>query len=276
MPRAVVCPNCLVELDIPEELAGQPVRCATCTSVFTPSQAATAPAARPRRSLDRAESRNTALDEERPRKSRPRKSGAGRSLFAVVALLLAVTVGVVGLACAGLVVVAVRMNDPAMQVYKSPDGQFEAVFPGVPSPAPLTLSDGTNLLGVAHNRRVMGEEFDNCSVRYFDLPKAPRTDAARDAVLASTAKAVVGPRAFDFNVDQDKITVDGYPALEITAQDADPEIAMFARIVLADKRVYVVTYEGHALDPDCDRLVKFWAGFRVLKPAPPGEKAKGR
>lgn len=87
--RAVVCPNCLVELDIPEELFGQPVRCATCTSVFTPPRVAAAPVARPRRSLDRAESRNTALDEERPRQSRQRKSGAGRSLFAVVALLLA-------------------------------------------------------------------------------------------------------------------------------------------------------------------------------------------
>lgn len=276
MPRAVVCPNCLVELDIPEELFGQPVRCATCATVFTPSQVAAAPVARPRRSLDRAESRNTALDEVQPGRPRAKPSGAGRGLFAVVSLLLAGTFGVCCLGCVGLLVVGQRLDDPAMQAYKSPDGQFEAVFPGVPSPAPLTLSDGTKLLGVAHSRRMMGQEFDNCSVRYFDLPKAPKTDAARDAVLATTAKAVVGARAFDFTVDQEKTTVDGYPALEITAQDADPQVEMYARIVLADKRVYVVTYEGRGLAPQSQRLDKFWTAFRVLKPDAPGEKGKGR
>lgn len=276
MSRAVVCPNCLVELDIPDDLVGQPVRCATCSTVFTPSQATAAPVVVPRRSLDRAESRNTALDEERPRRSRAKSSGAGRMLL-IVGLILGG--GAFGLCCLGVVgirVVTERFDDPAMQAYKSPDGQFEAVFPGPTSPAPLTLSDGTKLLGVAHSRRAMGKEFDNCSVRYFDLPKAPRTDAARDAVLASTAKAVVGARAFDFGVDQEKITVDGDPALEITAQDADPQVEMYARIVLADKRVYVVTFEGHNLDTDSPRLKKFWAGFRVLKPDAAGDKAKGR
>ncbi len=276
MPRAVVCPNCLVELDIPEELAGQPVRCATCSTVFTPSQAAAAPVARPRRTLDRAESRNTALDEERPRRPRPKPSGAGRMLLIVGLVLGGGAFGLCCLGVFGLRVVTERLDDPVMQAYKSPDGQFEAVFPGPTTAAPLTLSDGTKMLGVAHSRRAMGKEFDTCSVRYFDLPKAPRTDAARDAVLASTAKAVVGPRAFDFAVDQEKTTVDGYPALEITAQDADPQIEMYARIVLADKRVYVVTYEGHNLDADSPRLKKFWAGFRVLKPDAAGDKAKGR
>ena len=37
MPAPVVCPTCGSSLDIPPELIGRQVRCASCGSVFTPA-----------------------------------------------------------------------------------------------------------------------------------------------------------------------------------------------------------------------------------------------
>jgi len=263
MLRAVACPNCRVELDIPEELLGQAVRCSSCATTFTPARS------RPdeRRPSRDASPDDNGDDDGRPRRRpEPRKSG-GSGLLTVVGLLLAGTFGVCCLGCAGLAVVGVKADNPALEVYRSPDGQFEAYFPGPPTATENELNDQITLKGVAHTRHLMGQEFDTCTVQFYDLPKAPAGDAARDKVLQSTADAYIAGQADMGKSKVMKMTAQGYPALEVTMEGDDPQVTLFARIILADKRVYVVSYDGHGLVPESQRLANFWAKFRVLKSA---------
>ena len=287
MLRAVACPNCRVELDIPEELLGQPVRCSSCATTFTPAGGGDSGDDRPRRG-ERRPSRNAALDDDddRPRR-RPEARKSGGGLLTVVGLLLAGTFGVCCLGCVGLFAVGLKADNPTLEVYRSPDGQFEASFPGVPTATENVLNDEITLTGVAHTRHLMGQDFDTCTVLFYDLPKAPGTDAARDKVLQTTADAYVAAQADMGKSRQTKITVQGYPALEVTMEGDDPQLSLFARVIVADKRVYVVSYDGHGLAPESQRLANFWDKFRVLKsaanPAPaeappvrPAAKPKGK
>ena len=283
MLRAVACPNCRVELDIPEELLGQPVRCSSCATTFTPPGGGDSGDDRPRRG-DRRSSRNVSLDDDdRPRR-RPEARKSGGGLLTVVGLLLAGTFGVCCLGCVGLFAVGVAADNPTLEVYKSPDGQFEASFPGPPSATENVLNDEITLTGVAHTRHLMGQDFDTCTVLFHDLPNAPGTDAARDKALQATADAFVAAQGDAPMSKQAKTTVQGYPALELTLQGDDPQLSTFARVILADRRVYVVSYDGHGLAPESQRLAHFWEKFRVLKsaanpdapPAKPGAKPKGK
>ena len=258
MLRAVACPNCRVELDVPEELLGQPVRCSSCATTFTP-----AGGGGPRRDDRRDDSRNAALDDEdRPRRPPPRKSGRG--LLGVVALLLAGTFGVCCLGCVGMLAVGVKLDNPTLQEYRSPDGMFVASFPGPPTATENALSGDIKLTGVAHSRRLMGSDFDTCSVQFYDLPKAPTTDAARDKVLQETADAYVAGQADMAKSSQKKLNAQGFPALEIVLTGEDPQLSHYARVIVAGKRVYVVSYDGHGLAPESQRLAAFWNAFRVL------------
>ncbi len=278
MLRAVACPNCRVELDVPEELLGQPVRCSSCATTFTPAGPARV-APRGDRRAEGNDSRNAALDdEERPRRPEPRKSGRG--LLGVVSLLLAGTFGVCCLGCVGMGVVGVRLDNPTLQVYKSPDGQFEASFPGPPTPTENALGDDLKLTGVEHTRNMLGQKFDTCTVLFYDLPKAPATDAARDKVLQETADAYVAGQAEMGKSSQKKLTTQGYPTLELVMVGDDPQLSVYARVLVAGKRVYVVSYDGHGLAPNSQRLANFWDKFRVLKsdaePDAPADKPAGR
>lgn len=277
MLRAVACPNCRVELDIPEELLGQPVRCSSCATTFTPQLR--------RPAEERRASRNPALDddEDRPRR-RPEPPKSGRGLLTVVSLLLAGTFGVCCLGCVGLGVIGLKADNPTLEVYRSPDGQFEASFPGPPAATENVLNDSITLKGVAHTRHLLGQDFDTCTVQYYDLPKAPGTDAARDKVLQDTADAFVAAQADLGKSKVLKMTAKGYPALELTMEGDDPQVSLYARVILAERRVYVVSYDGQGLAPESQRLANFWDKFRVLKsdanpdgPAdPPAAKPKAK
>ena len=248
MPRAVACPNCRVELDIPDELLGEPVRCASCATTFTPA----------------GDRRNAALDDEdRPRR-RPEPRASGRGLLGVAALLLVGTFGAGCLGCAGMGVAVVRLDNPTLQEYVSPDGLFVAGFPGVPTATENALTDEIKLTGVAHTRHLLGDEFDTCAVQFYDLPKAPATDAARDKVLQETADAYVAGQADMAKSSQKKLTTRDYPTLEVVMTGDDRRLTHFARVILAGKRVYVVSYDGQLLLPNSQRLANFWAKFRVL------------
>ena len=115
MPRPVVCPKCREELDIPPELRGGDVRCASCATVFTPAvEPDDRPSARgwdespvqPRRAnratRDRDDSsRDADLDRDfddrsssRRRSNAPRKSG-----MLWLWLMLGGTFGICALGC---------------------------------------------------------------------------------------------------------------------------------------------------------------------------------
>jgi len=282
MPRAVACPNCLVELDVPDNLLGQAVRCATCATVFTPAAAATGPSVGPRRSLDRGEPRDPSVDDDPS--PRPRARASNRGVLAVALLFAGATLGVCCLGRVALLLIERRIDEPAFQRFVSPDGQFEAGFPGPPTATETPLTDAILLTGVTHTRSMGGQEIDTCSVQFYDLPKPPATDAARDAVLQATADAVVASQADLVQAALAKVTAQGYPALDLTMTGDDADVSLHARVVLAGRRVYVLSYDGHGLDPKSRRLRAFREQFKVLGPAAAGgkpadqppEKAKGR
>jgi hypothetical protein len=256
MARAVACPNCRDELDIPDDLVTRPVKCASCGTVFTPIDADDAPtvsrAGRPRR-------RPSDFD------ARPR-----RRLLGVATLLLLGTFGLCCAGCIGIGVLAVRVDDPEFRDYADPAGRFTAIFPGPPQPVKTTLVDGTELTGVGSSQSFYGQPLDECSVRYYDLPREPKGDAARDSVLALAADRLVETHPGLKRKSLDKVTAGGLPAVDVFAQAAGGDDSLHGRVILAGRRVYFLTYEGKVLPQGSNRVREFFAGFRVLDPAEKG------
>src|SRR5579883_709817 len=166
MPAPVTCPNCGERLDIPADLRGTPVRCAVCTTVFTPPPAAADDDAPPAR-LARPTARPLPPagdeyddDQDRPRR---RKRGGLAWLWVLFAGL-----GLVSCTCCGgFGVLWWNIENPTFQPYSSDEGRFAVEFPGPAYPKKLPLGDGEPMKGVECRREFAQETY---FVHYADLP----------------------------------------------------------------------------------------------------------
>lgn len=135
----VTCPDCRSELEIPAELMAGAVRCGHCQTPFDPLtsrlQVPTVPIAGrrmppPRRNLSKAWL---------------------WVLFAGCSLIALACMG----SCLGLINV---WSNPPLQPYSSPDGAFEAIFPGEPLPV-VRKDDGIDVVGVESKREFPEETY---------------------------------------------------------------------------------------------------------------------
>ena len=237
MPDLIVCPHCREPLDIPPEYHHRQVRCASCQTVFlaTPADADAVPVA-PRLPSSRTSRRSEDDDQDRDRDSPPpRRSNAG------VVLLLLLTVGVVGGCCGGLNLILVYQMNPTVTSYTSVEGKFKADFPGdTPTGGPL-MGGGDGAAGwqVTGQRASANERY---TVRCYDLKPEWRRLSEQDA-LAKVVEAdlpAIGRRRTE------QTTHGGFPALDLldTQGQGLNGSSTVTRLVLAGKRVYVVSAQG--------------------------------
>ena len=266
MPGFVTCPTCREELDIPAELRGRPVRCAACGEAFTPPADGAAPTAgRARRPEPRDDPTDDRDDDEddRPRRRRDfdRRPPRRRKSNAWVWILLFGTFGVCCLGCGGFVVFAMKLVDPSLADYKSPDGRFEAAFPGKvavatdPPPQKGDLGAGTRH---EHSRKMLGVPFDTYFVRSVEFRRPPTKASAERAVKeVADELAASGTQG-----RRDLASLAGVPATEVFVNLPDDE-ALLARVAVIGDRLYVVGVRGTSLDDQQGqmRVRTFWDRF---------------
>ncbi len=248
MSESYPCPQCGEVLDVPTALAKEPVRCASCSRVFTPREPVLA----------------TEFDAEPPPERRKRRSefdemdlpkSSGRRVVFIV-------LGVVGLCgllcCGGISVFVFRMMNPDWQTYDSPDGQFTAIFPKgkiTPGVQP-TGRGGETASGVVARRPMIQEEYFVYSV---EIPGEFRKS---EKVLDEIADGLLSqwPAAVEVR-DRVLLTHAGFDAMDLTIQQDDDRYTQI-RIVLANGKAYIVGITGPG-EPDGKAwAMEFLEGFQ--------------
>src|SRR5262245_7625936 len=224
MPSLVVCPTCGSSLDIPAELLGRPVRCASCGSIFTPPGEAGAAVARP-----------DYVPEPLPR----RRSRAG-CVWAIV--------GVVALSgfccCGGCIAPVPYIDNPTFRPYEPPDKSYTVNFPRPPGVVSRPRPTGKKTARAGYDRRFPVERF---FVEYVTLSPAEKKDdpqkvlnAACDTWLSTVPG---GKEARRYARD-----VDGCPAMDLFVETGGfQQNNLYVRVLIAGDRLYSVGVSGQIM-----------------------------
>lgn len=256
MTELAACPRCGDALDIPVELLGKPVRCASCNTVFTPTAADAIPTApRARRSADRP--RPSPFDDyDEP--TRPKSNG----WVWVVMLLLVLLFGGLVMVCTGWMG---RIVNPKMTVHESAEGKFRVALPGTPTPVTRNDDQGRPVIGLQAVRTVNQETY---LVLSAELPAAAKKvdlsdDTARDELLAELARRHLPGLAAGTEARRQTQTVSKNPTLDVMFHQGGGLMKQVTvvRLVVANGRVYLLSVQGGNLEPHMWYVRRFFNSF---------------
>jgi hypothetical protein len=220
MSAPVVCPTCGSSLDIPAELLGRQVRCASCGSIFTPP----------------GDPGRAAPD---PAYDRPRK----RSRLGCLWALLGVAVLSGACCCGGCFAFVHYLDNPTYQPYTAPDQSYTAVFPGSPGVVDRLGPTGKKVTGVQVNRNFPAERFfiESVVLEPAETKQDPQKllNTACDQWLATVPG---GQEARRYARD-----VDGFPAMDLfVSHDSvfNQNNNLLVRVMKVNDRLYSVGVSG--------------------------------
>ena len=256
------CPQCGEFLEVPREMLGQPVRCGTCSRIFTPRESLSAvefDAAPPPRRRRRRE-----LDERETRSSTRR--------------VLLIIFGVIGffflLCCGGVGYFAYVMFNPDWQPYDSQTGDFTAMFPEEAQPGTCpTGRGGERATEISAHRKIFQEAY---FVYFISLQKADHRKQT-DRLLNEFADGLVNINSSSTEYRQRIPRAHaGYEAMDVCLQLNNDHFIQ-ARIVIANDKAYVVGVRTPQ-DPDkAPWVLEFIDSFQPKDPkAAPPRPANGR
>jgi hypothetical protein len=260
MSRPVVCPQCGEELDIPSELRGREVRCATCRTVFTAAADSPAPPRATRAATGRPLPSRPLDDDRAPWDESPRRRRKSGMTWLWVLLLGGG--GLTCLGCCGCGIFAVNLDNPNLVPHESQKGRFAAGFPATPLEAQRVGEDGVTRECTESTRELFLGAEETYFVHYRDLPAAPKDEAARQAALDAAGDREVAKYPGSRQESRTKTTLGGDPAVDVYVAHPDTSLT-YVRLVLSGKRLYAVGISGPGLDPQSMRLKKFLDSFRV-------------
>jgi LSD1 subclass zinc finger protein len=246
---AVNCPTCREELDIPNELVGRDVRCATCQNIFTVpevSSRSNVPVVS-RRTPQADDIENRSLEDGERSTSKRRKAGS--------------SVGWGGFG----VLMAIMMN-PNFKPYTADDGSFTAIFPGKVTTTTDKTDDGQTRFSVETRRKLPPEYY---YIQHIEITKKNDAEKTLKDVADKAVKQVVG----GVEMRRSSTTIDGYPAVDQLIEHGNGQQVTLVRHILVGKRLYTIGIVGtNGLDFVIDYVDKFFSGFQVKKKE--GEAAK--
>jgi hypothetical protein len=255
MTELVMCPRCGDALDIPIEMLGKPVRCASCRTVFTPTPADSIPtaprAARVRPNLDRP--RRPAFEEDEPAEP---KSNVWVWL---VALGLVGVFGFIVFGCTGLFR---NLFNPPMTVHTSEEGRFKVALPGAPSPISRTDDNGRPVVGLESVRPENRETYQVLSV---EVPKELK-GMKGEALLEELAKQRLPALATGAEVDRHLSTQGNLALLDVKFQRGGGFMkrVTIIRFVATGERVYALILTGANVEPNVWYVRRFFTSFEPL------------
>ncbi len=265
MTDLVTCPKCRDQLDVPVELRGQPVKCATCQTVFTVphGSAAEPPVARSSRSGSRGRPSDHRDDPDRPAR---RSNGMVWFLLFGTALVC----GAIAAGCAGM---SIWAYNPTMQVYKSEEGKFQIEFPAPAEPFTEGSDKGEKggaVNGVEARLQLNESRF---FVKYFDQSKKQAAQEP-EATLAEVVKAEIAALAGGVEAGRSITTHAGHPALDVQIDQGNQfaKRVTILRVVLAGSRIYVLGTQGQNQLPQLWYVQRFFISFQPSEKAKPAKK----
>lgn len=265
MTTPVTCPSCGETLDIPNDLLGGQVRCASCRHVFTaPPPADRLPHDVP---TDRRADRPPADDSYRvddydadPRRRRPKRGG----LPAIVWVLLGGFVLGTCACCGGFGYLVARMMNPDLEPYRSPDGRFTTKFPGEAKAGTRpTGRDGESAKSVQASRYIIGPVDETYFVYYVDLTPAERKTPTK--VADELAEGLVRASGGQQVGRQSRRGHHGHDAADVSIRLPDGKHTI-ARVVVADGRGYVIGVTGPGNPGGAPWVDEFLDAFEVTEP----------
>jgi hypothetical protein len=207
-------------LDIPAELLGRQVRCASCGSIFTPPGDPGRPSAEP------------AYD-------RPQR----RSRLGCLWALLGVAVLSGACCCGGCFALVHYVDNPTFQPYTAPDQSYTAAFPGTPAIVNRFGLTGKKITGADVHRTFPAERF---FVEYVILsPAEAKEDPQKLLTIACDqwlATVPGGQEARRYARD-----LDGFSAMDLfVSHDSvfNQNNNLLVRVVKVDDRLYSVGVSG--------------------------------
>lgn len=263
MNDTATCPHCREDLDIPLELFGQPVRCASCREVFIPP---VRPLKLELESIRRpdlpsisvpipkrtTEASNLDFDSE------PRPQRKSNVTIWVLVLLMLFVMGGGLMSCLGLLWFT---QNPEMVAVEDADAAYEVEFPGDAKPIQEKGELGAEIAGY-ELRRPMSK--DLYFVRHFALPANQQNVAPADVLDQICQKQIenLGAGA-EFKREQTKHQ--GYPALDVWLQKGKNfvKVVTIIRIIVAKGRVYVLVASGANLQPQSWWVRQFFRSFKI-------------
>jgi hypothetical protein len=259
MTELVSCPRCGDALDVPAELLGQPVRCASCRTVFTPTPTDAIPTAPRARRLP-SPPRLPAFEDVPPAKS--------NTWVWLVLVLLVGMFGGLSLLCAGWIGTLVN---PAMTVHPSNEGRFRVALPVEPTPVSRNDDKGRPVVGLQAHRPQNQETFQAVSAelsaaeKRIDLEDADATEG----LLADLARRHLPALAAGTETKREVTTHGKYPALDVLFQQGGGMFKRMTivRLIVAEGRVYVLSAQGGNLDPHVSYVRRFFTSFEPLPAA---------
>ena len=102
------------------------------------------------------------------------------------------------------------------------------------------------------------------TVSYADHPDTKNEDAEKIAEASADIYISLIPKAGEI-VARNKITLDGYPGVEVKAREKDG-FTVIARYYIVEKRTYCVMAMWMA-GPNDDSVIKTINSFKAIKPA---------
>lgn len=269
MSRPVVCPHCGEELDIPSELRGRDVRCASCRNIFT-AATDSPPPPRATRAGSPASARTTARptydDDRAPWDELGRDVLAGRRATRKMMHRLMLFLGCGGLlvfiGCCGCGFVAMQIENPEFVTHESPKGRFVAGFPEKPLEAQRVGDDGLARECTESTRELILGTEETYFVHYRDLPALPATDDARQETLQGACERAKNQTPGTAEKLRTKTTVGTYPAVDLFLAYPDGTLT-YVRFIVAGQRIYAVGLTAPGLQRDSMRLKKFLDAFQI-------------
>lgn len=270
MTELVSCPRCGDALDVPVELLGKPVRCASCRTVFTPTADDRVPTA-PRAQRPWTPPRAYPVDEPVAAKS--------NGWVWLVAVVLVVVFG-------GLVMAVNRwvraVFNPPMAAHTSEDGRFRIAFPVAPVSLDRKDDKGrTVAVGLSAGRPENQETFQALSferralvwtaggrVAFIEPPNLP-SGAYADAALALVARQQLPGLAAGVEAKRVPTSHGKYPALDVLMHQGNgwQKRVTVVRIVLAEGRAHLLAAQGNGeMVPHLWYVRQFFTSFEPLPP----------
>jgi hypothetical protein len=247
MSQTYPCPNCGDYLDVPEEMARRPVRCATCQKVFTPAGGGLS-----EDDVDDRSARRNRYDDDPPR----RKRRVWPWVFGILGLAL--------FCCCGTVLyMAQQFLNPDWQAFESQAQGFTAEFPAeVEEQVKLTgRADGEKAPVFRAVRTIIVDE--EYTIRCIPLTAKDR-NRKPDTLLNELADAEISLHAVGRQMKpRVRRTYDGHEAMEFAVK-MKAGTHLQARIVLAEKKAYILTVNGPGAPDQSSWVDKFFDNFKVV------------
>jgi hypothetical protein len=272
------CPTCRETLRVEDEAAGRQIRCGGCLSMLRVPDAAPPSFLEPDPEPEPEPDEYTAaapprpsspspLDARRPhRRPLPPPPPSGRNpLFWIMMTMGILTLGSC-VCCCGIIAL---LPEPKWQDHESEKGGFKVELPAPPrddmAQRIRSKTKGNDKAGRTVEGTVFTSRGEQCAISYWGWQPAQRREMGDDQFLDQMVAKIVADANARLSEPAREIEAANFPAREFQFRDKSGNQHV-ARLILADRRFYLLEVSGRFVEPDRDNVQRFFDSFEITDP----------